>query len=187
MAIKKATEVASIDVALLTVKRDTGDEFLVRTASKIDVSPQVEVTDAVKLINKGVLLAQKPALKTLTGNTITIKDNVFSPEVVELMQGGTITRDGGLTGKITGYTPPAVGEMATLKPFTLCAYTACYSAAGVITEYEKIEYPGCQADPIAFSSEDGAFRAPEYVINSYPDKGAAPYKLTYVAELPKVV
>ena len=33
-------------------------------------------------------------------------------------------------------------------------------------------------------SEDGAFRAPEYTINSAPKTGEAPYVISYVESLP---
>ena len=61
------------------------------------------------------------------------------------------------------------------------------SVAGVIVNYEKISYPNCQGQPVAFGSEDGAFRAPEYIIDSAPDIGEAPYEISYVDELPTLV
>ena len=39
---------------------------------------------------------------------------------------------------------------------------------------------------MALSSEDGAFRAPEYIINSSPKSGEAPYTISYVETLPTV-
>ena len=63
-------------------------------------------------------------------------------------------------------------------------YTAQYNAAGQIVQYEKMTYPNCTGSPIAFGSEDGTFRAPEYTINSAPNTGEAPYEISYVAALP---
>ena len=51
-------------------------------------------------------------------------------------------------------------------------------------QFEKITYPNCQGVPVAFGSEDGAFRAPEYTINSAPGNGEAPYSIDYVKDLP---
>ena len=67
------------------------------------------------------------------------------------------------------------------------AYTAQYDASGQIVKYEKITYPNCQGVPLAFGSEDGVFRAPEYTINSAPRNGEPPYQLTYVKQLPILV
>ena len=63
-------------------------------------------------------------------------------------------------------------------------YSAQYDASGQIVQYEKITYPNCQGVPVAFGSEDGVFRVPEYTINSAPKNGEAPYDINYVAELP---
>lgn len=197
MATKRGNEIPTIDVVLVTVKAgSSADEIALDTASQIAVSPQTESEDAIRLVVKGRLIAQKPSTTTLTGNTITLTDNVLNPELVKILQGGTVKywstadheeetdTDGGFG--VSSYTPPTVDEVKSITPFVLCAYSAIYNTAGIITGYEKIEYPNCQGTPVAFNSEDGVFRAPEYTINSAPGEGEAPYKITYVDELPTV-
>lgn len=180
---KSRAEIPTIDVSLVTIEID-GDEFGFDTANSIAVEPQIEEQDPVRLVVKGVLRAQKAGTSTLTGNQITLTDNVFNPELVVALQGGTITYDEVETTKVKGYKPPAAGSAAYTETFTLNAYSAQYNAAGQIVNYEKISYPNCQGTPVAFSSEDGTFRAPEYTINSAPDTGQSPYEITYVDALP---
>lgn len=184
MAIKRASEIPTIDVNLVTIQEEgeNTDEYILDTASQIQVEPQIEEEDGVKLVVKGVLKAQKLGTQTLTGNQITLTDNVFTPELVQLLQGGTLTK--GEDGVVKGYTPPAAGSNEKGKIFTLKAYSAQYNAAGIVVRYECISYPNCQGVPVAFNSEDGTFRAPEYTINSAPDIGEAPYTITYVNALP---
>ena len=89
---KSKAEIPTIDCCLVTI--ETGDgEFGFETANKIEVEPQIEETDAIKLIIKGKLKAQKPKETTITGNEITLTDNVFNPELVMVLQGGTINYD----------------------------------------------------------------------------------------------
>ncbi len=183
---KSKAEIATIDCALVTIETADG-EFGFDTANKVAVEPQLEEQEAVKLIVKGILRAQKPAMTTITGNKITLTDNVFNPELVLVLQGGTITYDSQDQNKITGYTPPVAGSTDKGEIFKLNAYSAQYDAAGQIVQYEKITYPNCQGVPVAFGSEDGAFRAPEYTINSAPNTGEAPYDIPYVTELPVLV
>lgn len=183
----KITEKATIDVARVTVSvPKVGDtpavELVMSTASKVAVTANIETQDAIKLIVKGVLKAQKPAQNVITGNTIVLSDNLFIPELVQVLQGGTIDYDD--QGNVTKYTPPLVGSEDVRPPFTLNLYSAVYNAAAQITGYEKTSYPNCQGAPLAMSSEDNVFRAPEYTINSYPDVGQAPYTIEYVKELP---
>ena len=180
---KSKAEIATIDCCLVTIETADG-EFGFDTSNKVAVEPQIEEEEAVKLVVKGILRAQKPAVKTLTGNEITLTDNVFNPELVLVLQGGTIKYDAEDQTKITGYTPPVAGSGDKGEVFKLNCYSAQYDASGQIVQYEKITYPNCQGSPVAFGSEDGVFRAPEYTINSAPKKGEAPYDINYVTTLP---
>jgi hypothetical protein len=196
MAIKKGHEIPTIDVVLITITTKNGVELGLNTASKLGVNVQTETQDAVKLVVKGRLLAQKPEQVTITGNTLVLTDNVFTPELVKIFQGGVIKywSDADKTSEgnedkgfgVARYTPPVAGSDEKGEVFITNAYSAIYNAAGVITGYERISYPNCKATPVALSSEDGAFRAPEYTINSAPDTGEPPYEITYPKELPVI-
>lgn len=180
---KKAVGIPTIDVSLVVVRtgtEDDGMEIAVDTANKIGVEPQTETTDAVKLVKLGRLLAQKPAEKTITGHQITLTDNVFIPELVKIFQGGKVQGE----GESLTYEPPVAGSGEKGEVFEVDCYSAEYDASGQIVKYEKITYPNCQGTPIAINSEDGVFRLPEYVINSAPKTGEAPYKISYVKKLP---
>lgn len=183
---KTKEEIATIDCCLVTIETAEG-EFGFDTANQIAVEPQVEEEEAVKLVIKGILRAQKPKTSTITGNQITLTDNVFNPELVLVLQGGTIKYDPKNPDEIIGYKPPIAGSPDKGEVFKLNAYSAQYDASGQIVKYEKITYPNCQGTPVAFGSEDGAFRAPEYTIDSAPKVGEAPYSISYVESLPELV
>lgn len=195
--VRSRNEIPTIDVDLVTIETSAGYEYGFDTANQIEVEPQVEETDAVKLVVKGKLRAQKPKEATITGHEITLHDNVFNPELVKTLQGGTVQYWQDEEHTIMGttpteygfakYTPPVAGSGEKGEVFKLHAYSAIYNAAGVITGYEKTTYPNCQGQPVAFSSEDGTFRAPEYTINSAPDTGEAPYEIDWVADLPDLI
>ena len=194
---KRGNEIPTIDVALVTMEvSGQENEIALDTASTIEVNPTSETEDAVQLIVKGRLIAQKPSNTTVTGNTITLTDNVFNPEMVKILQGGTIKywsdaehssetdTDAGFG--VASYKPPVAGSAEKGTVFKLHAYSSIYNAAGIITGYEKISYPNCQGTPVFLNTEDGAFRAPEYTINSAPTEDEAPYEITYVDKLPTV-
>ena len=182
---KSKAEIATIDVSLVTIETTSG-EFGFETSNKVEVEPQTEETDAVKLIVKGKLISQKPKQVTVTGNKITLTDNVFNPELVLVLQGGKIVYDGEdtTTGKIIGYDAPVAGSNDKGEVFKLNCYSAQYDASGAIVNYEKITYPNCTGEPVSMSSEDDSFRAPEYTINSAPKSGESPYTIRYVESLP---
>lgn len=192
---KSKNEIPTIDCEMITIETVVTPaqgstpavtrEFGFTTANKLGVEPQIETTDAVRLMIKGKLKAQKKEKSTITGHQLTLTDNVFNPELVKVLQGGTITYD--QNGKVTGYTPPVIGSSDNGEVFKVNAYSAQYNAAGQIVNYEKVSYPNCTGVPIAFGAEDGVFRAPEYTINSAPNTGEAPYEITYVDALPTLV
>ena len=188
MAFKKGHEIATIDVAMvtITVGGEVGatTEIGLKTATQIQVDPSIETTDAIKLIVKGVLIAQKRQVDTLTGNTITLTDNVFNPELVKVLQGGTIKY--GTDGAFESYTPPVAGAENEATPFTLNVYAAHYDASGIILDYEKTEYPNCTGVPVSMSVQDDTFTTPEYSIIPAPGDGEAPYKITMVKSLPEL-
>lgn len=181
---KKGHEIATIDVALITITTTgtTPKELGLKTANQINVDPQIETTDAIKLIIKGVLIAQKRQVDTITGNSITMTDNVFNPELVQILQGGEITYTE--SGDFESYTPPVVGEEYNPVPFTLNVYSAHYDASGLVIDYERTTYPNCTGVPVAMSAEDDVFTAPEYTIISAPAQGQPPYEISMVKSLP---
>lgn len=192
---KSKNEIPTIDCEMITIETVVTPaqgstpavtrEFGFTTANKLGVEPQIETTDAARLMIKGKLKAQKKEKSTITGHQLTLTDNVFNPELVKTLQGGTITYD--QSGNVTGYTPPVIGSSDNGEVFKVNAYSAQYNAAGQIVNYEKVSYPNCTGVPIAFGAEDGVFRAPEYTINSAPNTGEAPYEITYVDALPTLV
>lgn len=174
-----AEGIPTIDVAMVVLRTATV-EIALDTSDSVAVDPQIEETDPVQLIIKGKLISQKPATSTITGHQITLTDNVFTPEIAKILQGGSISGEGvSLT-----YQPPVSGSDEKGEVFELDCYSAEYDSSGQIVKYEKITYPNCQGMPFAINSEDNTFRVTEYTINSAPKKGEAPYKISYVETLP---
>ncbi len=196
MAVIRGTEIPTIDVALVTFQtyEDGAEEIAIETASSIQVEPQIEEADSIKLIVKNVLKAQKPTMSTLTGNRITLTDNVFTPELVRLVQGGTFYywSDDLHTSKTTekteyglaGYDAPLVGEKKDLPLFKVNVYSSVYDTAGLLLRYEKTSFPNCKGTPISFSSEDDTFRVSEYTIDSAARNDEPSYSIEYVDKLP---
>lgn len=60
MAIKKVTEIPTIDVSMVMVENaDASKQYILDTASQIAVEPQLNEEDAVQLVVKGMLKASK--------------------------------------------------------------------------------------------------------------------------------
>lgn len=160
-------------------------ELGLKTGTQASVETELETTDGIKLIVKGKLIAQKRESNTITGTTITLTDNVFNPQLIQILQGGTVEYN--VDGSFKKYTPPVAGGEYEPVSFTTNLYTAHYDASGLVQGYEKVTYPNCTGQPVAFSAEDDTFASPEYTINSAPSTGGAPYTIEYVKDLPTLV
>lgn len=191
MALVRGHEVATIDVALVTWLADgETDELIWDTANQIQVEAQTETVEAIKLINQSDarLIAQKPQTSTLTGNQLTMTDNVLIPELLVALQGGTVEYDTSTPPRVISYVPPPSGapESAKGKKGKLRTYSSIYNAAGDLTGYECITWPNCRGTPIAINTQDNTFRTPEYVVVSSPDTDEPPFRIDYIkpSELP---
>lgn len=188
--LKKGNEIPTIDCALVTIKvKDdaSGRELALDTANKIEVEVQTSETEAIKLVIKNKLKAQKGQQTTITGHRITLTDNVFIPELAVILQGGKITWEGAeYESNVTKYESPVAGSGEKGKVFDLIVYSAIYDEAAVLVGYEKITYPNCQGQPFGLNSEDNVFRVSEYTIDSAPNEGQAPYTIEYVSALPDI-
>ena len=144
--VKKTTGKATIDAAMIVIKtkESTPKIYGFTSGQKVGVSANIETSDAIKLMIKGTLKAQKPEKKTMTGNTITITDLVTVYEMLPLLNGGELVKT---ENEITGYKPPIVGEEVTLTKFDTSIYTAIMDGS-TITGYECVTYPSCTGSPI---------------------------------------
>jgi len=187
MAVTKAkNEIALIDVALVTVSTDDTNEMAFTTSNQVTVEPTIETSEDNNLIIKDVLLAKKRGASTLTGVTITLTDNVFNPELVQILQGGTVEYDSTDPTKFKKYTPPVSGSGEKGAIFTLKLYSTNYDTSGLPKGYVTTIFPNCQGAPIAMGATDGTWEAPSYTITSAPETGEAPYTKEYVAALPAI-
>jgi hypothetical protein len=171
MANKKVTKMALIDVEMVEIVAHNAemDTFRWQTASNLDAELQISEGEAVELIVNGRLIAQKRAKDVVTGAQLTVSDNVFAPEIVELIQGGEFVKDE--NGEFKSYSAPLAGKESEPTKFDFNVYTAQRDMAGDIVSYMRISFPNCTGKPVDIKLENGAFFAPEYTIVSAPNNG----------------
>lgn len=179
------TEKATIDVNFITVEtiETTPKYYGWNTTTKVAVEADIDEQEAIKLTVKGILKAQKPGKKTLTGHTITLTDALLIMELLPLTNGGSLVYDQTDTDKIVGYTPPVVGTEITKTKFKLTTYSAIMEGSSIVG-YEKVEYPSCEGQPVSLNSEDDVFRVSEMEIISAPGSGESAFTYEIVDSLP---
>lgn len=189
MAITTATRTkgaATIDAVLVVVKtrEDEPKTLAFDSGQKVGIEAQIETKEAIKLVVKGALKAQKPEQNILTGHVITITDQLTQYELLPLFNGGSVTTDPE-SGEVTGYTAPKAGEEVKRVKCDVTVYTAKTSGSTILG-YEATTYPNCEGQPYGLSAEDDNFRVTELKLISTPGDGEATYTMEVVDKLPKL-
>ena len=115
------------------------------------------------------------------GSDLTFKQVTFTPEILELIDGGTCTKDD--QDNITGYAPPAASTIVQRKPFKVNIYVEVKNKEG---QYACFAFDKLKGKPATFSFKDGEFISPEYGAFSRLNAGEVPYEVTFVDELPEI-
>ena len=185
MAKVDLSSMALSDVSLirLVTKGSVKKEYLFTSSTDFEAEEVIQEGEEKPLIIKGVLRANKPAKDTLLGHDIKLIDNLFTPEVLCLLQGGEI--EAGEDGKFKKYLPPIVGEDVVKEKFDMEIYSAIIENDGETGDYLKTTYYNCigQNKPVSF--KDDEYFTAEYGIQSRPANGERPYDFEIVTGLPQ--
>ena len=185
MAAKQLEDkiICNIEKVEIVTEDETPVTYTFDTAEEANYSPDIsEGAENIKRIKNRIVAVNKTE-DLQYGSTINLKDACFQPEVLAVIDGGTVTKQ---TEKITGYTAPLSGAPVVRKAFTLNIYTSEKGTDGSNANYYKFSFPSCKGQPAKFSFKDGEYMTPEYTIVSRPAKGVAPYTLTIMETLPTV-
>ena len=175
MKVKAMTQYALSDISLV-VLRTVSEAYPFTTASEAGMEQITQEGEEQSLVIKSKVIANRPAINTVLGHDITLLDNVFCMEILQLMQGG----------KIEGnkYTAPVIGEIPAKTKFEADFYSANVSTDGDTGDFMKFTFTGCTGNSVPLEIKDGEYIAPEYTINSRPPQGEALYTVEKVSSLP---
>lgn len=117
------------------------------------------------------------------GSDINLSEALMTPEVMALIDGGTLTVDE--EGNPTKYEPPVMGAVVKRIPFTLKLYTEEKDTSGDTVGYQCFSFKGCKGKPVSYTFKDGEYLVPQYTASSRVKKGTAPYSLDFLETLPE--
>lgn len=180
----KLVQIEELD-PLTQLPKVSGANFVVDTAETAELEAVTsEGTEDVKRNDTRILaIVRTPDL--LYGYDLTFKDNTFDPEIMALIEGGTVRQKG---GTIAGYDTPMLAQGASnMKPFRMNIYVPNYVGDSIVN-YVKITLNNCtgKAPGLSIGKE---FYAPEFNIKAREaTKAGLPVKsMDYVAQLPAVL
>ena len=155
------------------------------TASEGSYSAVVNEGQETILRVKNELLATNRFEDIQYGSDINLTQVTFVPEILAIVDGGTVTRESGETGKITKYKGPVAGAPVNRKLFKLKLYVEQKDVSGETQQYVCFTFESCKGKPAAFTFKDGEFITPQYTIMSRIPTGSSPYTMEYMKTLPQ--
>ena len=164
----------------------SGQKFRVDTAETAELEAVTsEGTEDIKRNDTRILaIVRTPDL--LYGYNLTFKDNTFDPEIMALVEGGTIRKTGASSSQtIAGYDSPMLSTgSANMKPFRLTLYVPNYLGDSIVN-YVKITLNNCSGTATGLNLGKEFF-APEFNVKAREaTKASLPIKsMDYVATLP---
>lgn len=190
MTVKAINQLPLTDVSMAEVvtRESTPETYRFKTADEVGTEEVVSEGEEQTLKIKGIVYANKAAEDTTLGYDITLKDNVFCPELMEVFQGGKLTYSGTDPNKeFVSYEAPPIGTSATKKKFDVIFYSAEVDNEGPTGKYAKITFPNAKGTSVPITLKDGEYYSNEYKLKSRPANGEPPYKIEIVDALPSLV
>lgn len=163
-------------VKCIVTNEKTNAEFDIGdTASEINVEPILSAGKRDILRVKNKILGINETEDIVIGYKLKLKDNTFNIDVMQLVDGGTITNG--------NYTSIPAGQVVEKDLFTLTVYCEekDYSRT---TGYTKFEWKHCKGQVPKYKIQDGNFIVPEFEAESIPFRGETSVSIDSVATLP---
>ena len=179
MATVAMDELALANIALAEFVVDT-TTYRTTRIDEIAYSAVIDEGQETLLRVKNEFVATNRFEDLQYGSDLTLKQVTFTPEILELIDGGTMTKDSDGT-TIIGYAPPAAATIVNRKKFKVNIYVEVKNKEG---KYACFTFDKLKGKPASFSFKDGEFIAPEYNASSRLNAGEVPYKVTFVDTLP---
>lgn len=158
------------------INESTGASYLFDTAETADCKPDLSQGKEDILRVKNRIIAMNRTEDICIGYDIKLKNNTFTPEVMCLVDGGTMSP--------TGYEGPEVGIVTERQPFTLNLYSEEKDYDSSTVSFVKFTFKHNKGKPVDFKFEDGKFYVPEFESHSRPKKGEKPIYIGYISSLP---
>jgi len=173
----------NIERVEIITDEDTPRSFTFDTASEASYKAVLSDGDEQILRTKNKLHAINRTEDIQYGSDIELTDAKFIPEVLAIVDGGTLRYDE--NNKVTGYDSPVTGIVVDRTKFTFNVYTAEKDIDGNIVKYFKFSYPNSKGSPAEFDFKDGEFLAPKYTVHSRAASGQSPVSVDIIDELPE--
>lgn len=163
-------------VKSIIVNERTKEQFTFETQDEADIKPSLSAGKEDILRVKNRIIAVNDTEDIVIGYEIKMKDNVLSPELLALVEGGTFVNN--------KYEGPKAGTVVDRDKYTLIIYTEEKEYMDTVG-FARFEFRHNKGKAVDYKMKDGTFYVPEFDSKSRPAKGESPVIITFVKEIPE--
>lgn len=146
------------------------------TFSEAGIEPKVSEGEVKLLRQKNKILGVATTEDIMYGGKIQLTDNTFSPELLALVDGGTLVK---AVDVVTGYTPPKSVDAISRKEFELIL--VCEEKIGEnVNQFVKYTFPKCKGKPVGISLKGEEFAVQQFNIDAAETSTDPWYKWDYI-------
>lgn len=177
--------IANIERIKVTTIETSPQTYIFDTATSATYTAAVSSGDEKEQRCGNVLMGLLQTEDLVKGYDLKLEDPRLIPEILALVDGGTLTTTGESETKKTKYSAPVVGKPVTRKKFDLYLYTSDRDTDADVIKYNEWKFPKCKGSPISGSMTQGDFSKMEYNLKSRPALGESPMTIDEVDALPE--
>ncbi len=186
MSVKALSEMVLANIVRTEIveEKEGGNTYVFTTASEAGITPFVSEGEEQIHRVKNQILGMNNTEDIVLGYDIQLVNNTFSPELLGIIDGGTVTYDSVDTDKFESYEAPAAGEVVEREKVTINIYTEEKDCDGATTSYIKFTFKHAKGTPVEYSIRDGEFYVPELTLKARAKRGEKPVVVEALDALP---
>jgi len=184
MSLIQGMALVNIVKAQIVTEEETPVTFEFETANDASVDPEVDEGEEQILRVKNKIIATNKTEDIAYGYELVLTDNTLIPEVLAIVDGGSLRFDEVETEQVLGYDGPVSGLTVSRTLFTLNLFTEEKDADGDTLQYAKLSFMHCKGKPVSWALKDGEFFVPEFTITARPKTGEKAITVDFMDTLP---
>lgn len=186
MALLTGGNIANVERIKITTDETSAKTYVFETATSCSFTAAVSSGQEVEQRIKNTVMGLLKTDDLVKGYDIELEDQRLIPEILALVDGGTLTMDTETPTEWKKYASPVAGQGVMRTSFSLELYTSDRDTDASAKEFYVWKFVGCKGKPVGGSAADNAFSSMKYTIESRPAAGSSALEITRVTELPAV-
>ena len=176
--------IANIERIKVVTVEETPKTYIFDTATSATYTASVSSGEEKEQRCGNTLMGLLQTEDLVKGYDLKLEDPRLIPEILALVDGGTLSTSGAAETLKNSYSAPVAGKPVSRTKFDLYLYTSDRDTDADVIKYNEWKFPKCKGSPVSGSFTQGDFSKMEYNLKSRPAMGETPMQINEVDKLP---